>query len=139
MKYQVKSELQKHDDALRKRLTDLRPFVEAINGAFTPGEGPIREVSVKTWDTKSNDATVVRQRNVIDVIQHELAARGRDMEDWEIANILISTQQSFTTFFAGLPGVGKTSLCRLIADVQGIRSRLQEVSVARGWTSRKDL
>jgi hypothetical protein len=136
---ELKSELQKHDDALRKRLTDLRPFVEAINGAFTPGEGPIREVSVKTWDTKSNDATVVRQRNVIDVIQHELAARGRDMDDWEIANILISTQQSFTTFFAGLPGVGKTSLCRLIADVQGIRSRLQEVSVARGWTSQKDL
>ncbi len=136
---ELKSELQKHDDALRKRLTDLRPFVEAINGSFTPGEEPIREITVKTWDAKSNDATVVRQRHVIDVIQREFSARGREMEDWEIANIVISTQQSFTTFFAGLPGVGKTSLCRLIADVQGIRSRLQEVSVARGWTSQKDL
>lgn len=136
---ELKSELQKHDDALRKRLTDLRPFVEAINGSFTPGEEPVREISVKTWDAKSNDATVVRQRHVIDVIQREFSTRGREMEDWEIANIVISTQQSFTTFFAGLPGVGKTSLCRLIADVQGIRSRLQEVSVARGWTSQKDL
>lgn len=136
---ELKSEFQKHDDALRKKLTELRPFVDAINGAFTPDDVLAREVAVKTWDSKSNDPMVVRQRNVIDAIQREFAVRGREMEDWQIANILISTQQSFSTFFAGLPGVGKTSLCRLIAEVQGIRPRLQEVSVARGWTSQKDL
>jgi hypothetical protein len=53
--------------------------------------------------------------------------------------LLISTQQSFITFLAGLPGVGKTSLARLIAESQQLEPRLQEVSVARGWTSQKDL
>ena len=65
--------------------------------------------------------------------------RGRDFEAWQVANLLISTQQSFITFLAGLPGVGKTSLARLITQVQQLEPRLQEVSVARGWTSQKDL
>lgn len=56
-----------------------------------------------------------------------------------MANLLISTQQSFITVFAGLPGAGKSTLGRLLATVQDIHPRLQEVQVSRGWTSQKDL
>jgi hypothetical protein len=73
------------------------------------------------------------------MVQHNLRLKGRDFEAWQVANLLISTQQSFITFLAGLPGVGKTSLARLIAQAQQLEPRLQEVSVARGWTSQKDL
>lgn len=58
----------------------------------------------------------------------------------QVANLLISTQQSFITFLAGMPGVGKTSLARLLADIQEISpKRLTEVAVGRGWTAQKDL
>jgi hypothetical protein len=61
------------------------------------------------------------------------------MSDAQIANVLVSTQQSMLTFFAGLPGIGKTTLARLLAVVQDVSPRLKEVPVARGWTSQKEL
>ncbi len=65
--------------------------------------------------------------------------RGRSMQEHEIANLLITTQQSFISIFAGLPGTGKTSLGRLIASTQNLQGRLREIPVSRGWTSQKDL
>ncbi|EXB29760.1 hypothetical protein J540_4219, partial [Acinetobacter baumannii 1440422] len=63
----------------------------------------------------------------------------RIIQPLDLVNLLIYTQQSFVTFLAGLPGVGKTSLSRLFIDGQGLTNRFKEVSVARGWTSQKDL
>ncbi|MCY0856639.1 hypothetical protein [Cupriavidus sp. D39] len=128
------------DSELRKKLTSLKPYVDAINGTFISDstENPAM-VSVSVHDLKSGKDLVGRQREVITAVRRALAGRQRYMEDWQVANILISTQQSFITFFAGLPGVGKTSLARLLAEVQGVSPRLSEVSVARGWTSQKDL
>ncbi|MEB0164946.1 hypothetical protein QN360_18795, partial [Glaciimonas sp. CA11.2] len=40
---------------------------------------------------------------------------------------------------SGLPGAGKTSLSRLLASSQFLKSRFNEISVGRGWTSQKDL
>ncbi|MBF0123927.1 MAG: AAA family ATPase [Magnetococcales bacterium] len=42
-------------------------------------------------------------------------------------------------FFVGPPGVGKTSMSRLLAESQNIKQRFHEIPVARGWTSVKDL
>lgn len=133
-------ELKKSESELRLRLTDLKPFVDAINGAFAPDIDGETKVGVDIHDMKSSDSLLERQKEVIGEVGRRLAQQGRWMPDWQVANILISTQQSFITFLAGMPGVGKTSLARLLAQVQDIApKRLAEVAVGRGWTSQKDL
>ena len=138
------SELQRavneKDAELRKKLTSLKPYVDTINGTFiNESAETLTPIAVQVYEHKSTKDLVGRQREVITSVRYALAARQRFMEDWQVANILISTQQSFITFFAGLPGVGKTSLARLLTETQGVSVRMNEVAVARGWTSQKDL
>lgn len=71
-----------------------------------------------------------------------------------IINILVCLFQGFLTIFSGPPGMGKTSICHILANVLGltqIAERLEltaeacyvqryiPVSVERGWTSKRDL
>lgn len=132
---QLRSELDAEDIALRKKLTELRPFIEAINGSFISEEDETRKIYVNVNSSSSE----VGQRDVIKAIQQVFVSHGRELDDWQVANLLICTQQSFITFLAGLPGVGKTSLARLLAEIQNLKPRIQEVSVARGWTTQKEL
>lgn len=130
------------EDKLRIRLTELKPFVEHINGSFFDNKKENdRAIFVETHNIQNNINTAILklQTLVVETVRQNLRNKGRYFELWQVANLLISTQQSFVTFFAGLPGVGKTSLARLIAQSQQLEPRLQEVSVARGWTSQKDL
>jgi ABC-type Mn2+/Zn2+ transport system ATPase subunit len=43
------------------------------------------------------------------------------------------------TIFAGLPGTGKSTLDRKIANILSPAERIVEIPVARGWTSQKDI
>ena len=76
----------------------------------------------------------------------------------EITNFMICLTQGFLTVFAGEPGVGKTSICYIISKILGLEligkrilefnnlenpkglnlNRYIEVSVERGWTSKRD-
>lgn len=123
---------------LQKRMAELRPFVEAINGSFSSKTLVQEDVTVATCDLPAGSATS-RQKEVVLAVQAELTLQGRHLQEHEVANLLITLQQSFLTIFAGLPGTGKTSLARLLADAQNISPRLREVAVSRGWTSQKDL
>lgn len=62
-----------------------------------------------------------------------------------ILNILISIVQNFMTVFSGEPGIGKTSICDILANALGMNSfagnnlnRYIPVSVERGWQSKRD-
>lgn len=67
---------------------------------------------------------------------------GRSYDRNELIDFYICLTQGFITTFAGMPGTGKTSLCRLLARGMGIEGsslgRFVEVSVERGWTSYRD-
>ncbi|MFZ2725627.1 MAG: hypothetical protein WAX77_05220 [Methylococcaceae bacterium] len=135
----LKLERDKTEDELRTKLIELKPFVEYINGSyFSNNSEKTKSVFVEINNQNYNDV-LEQQRLVVESVKHNLRLNGRYFESWQVANLLISTQQSFITFLAGLPGVGKTSLARLLTQSQGLKPRLQEVSVARGWTSQKDL
>jgi hypothetical protein len=130
--------MQDTESSLQKRLTELKPFVEAINGSFGAVEEDIPQVqgvilsgSVGISDLKATD--------VVNSLMKSLAQKGRRVDFNFTANLLVCLQQSFLTIFAGLPGVGKTTLARLLVEQQGMPQRLKEVSVSRGWTSEKDL
>lgn len=137
---QLKSELAKADGDLQKKLTELKPYVDAINGSFTAEASIDREVTVTTNGFAQNKSDLMsRQNEVIKAVHSSLASKNRHIEEWQVTNLLISTQQSFLTILAGLPGVGKTSLARLLSESQNINPRFQEISVSRGWTSQRDL
>ncbi len=129
--------MEKNSD-LQKRMADLKPFVEAINGSFST-QTPVQEDIVVSTRSLAEGSTTSRQKEVVQAVQAALASQGRQLQEHEVANLLITLQQSFLTIFAGLPGTGKTSLARLLADAQNIGPRLREVAVSRGWTSQKDL
>lgn len=136
---ELDARMQESNSGLQKRIAELKPFVEALNGSFTSAE-PITEfILAPTKELSQSKSLLSRQNEVIQAIQNGLTARGRYLKSHQIANLLITLQQSFITIFAGLPGVGKTSLARLISDTQNIKPRLREIAVSRGWTSQKDL
>lgn len=70
----------------------------------------------------------------------------RDYDRNTIINILICITQGFLTVFSGQPGIGKTSICKIIASALGLNlknetidiDRFVAVSVERGWTSKRD-
>lgn len=76
-----------------------------------------------------------------------LQESGRDVTKADVINYCICITQGFITTFAGAPGTGKTTLCRLLAQAMGLEeeygeydssARYAEISVERGWTSLRD-
>lgn len=66
-------------------------------------------------------------------------------------NLFICISKNFLTIFAGEPGIGKTSICDIIASSLGLnnfdkdndspisRNRYITVSVEKGWSTKRDL
>jgi hypothetical protein len=77
---------------------------------------------------------------IVTLLCKKLLEAGRSVSKDDAYNYLISVVQNYITVFAGEPGTGKTSLCKLLAKSLGIYdTRFVEVLVERGWTSSKDL
>lgn len=82
--------------------------------------------------------------NIVDYVYNKIK-EVRNYSRNDIANIMICMTQGFLTIFVGQPGVGKTSLCNIIAHALGLYrknekfNRYTEVSVEKGWTSKRDL
>lgn len=91
---------------------------------------------------------------LVDSLVHALKIRRPEYTRNEILNILICLFRGFLTIFSGAPGSGKTSICRIVAEVLNLEepaslesqnpdfpycARYVPVSVERGWTSRRDL
>jgi ATP-dependent Lon protease len=127
------------EDQLRANLMEIKPYVDAINGAFSSRKIEIPVVSVSISDIGNAPKLLDKQLNVVNALYANFCKNDRPISKIDIINLIVSTQQSFICFLAGLPGVGKTSLSRIFVQSQGLEKRFKEVSVARGWTSQKDL
>ncbi len=77
---------------------------------------------------------------LVGILITKLGEAGRTISKDDAYNYLISVVQNYITVFAGEPGTGKTSLCKLVAKALGVYdNRFAEILVERGWTSAKDL
>ncbi|MCI0993533.1 hypothetical protein [Pseudomonas corrugata] len=135
----MEDELKQRDEELRKKLFTLRPYVEAISGMSPPVEELLKALPHAVAREIKPDSLLAERSRYIDELRQQLALKGRHYEKDFIANLLISIQQSFIVILSGLPGVGKTSLIKILAEAKQLSSRMLNISVGRGWTSQRDL
>jgi hypothetical protein len=138
---QVERLLREDEVSLRNKLIEFNSLFMTMNNSYSSIKTKELDISVPCSNirTGKNGALIEDQMNTINSIKESFAKNRRFLEDWEVSNLLITTQQSMLTILAGLPGSGKTSLARLLAKTQGLDKRLCEIAISRGWTSSKDL
>jgi len=103
-------------------------------------ELPEEETQPVKFERLVNLESDMTGEQIVTVLIKKMNEAGRTINKDEAYNYLISVAQNYITVFAGEPGTGKTSFCKLLAKALGIyNSRFAEVLVERGWTSSKDL
>jgi len=95
-------------------------------------------------DKVPNVQEIMEPSEFIDMVQTTLNRDcHRMMSRNDVINVMLCLTQGFLTVFAGEPGSGKTSLCNYLSKILGLSrkddySRYIEVSVEKGWTSKRD-
>ncbi len=124
------------------KLQEAKIYTDLLNGI------EILPNNVKKEDTKKTIANIIplnpdinSTKSYIIEIQKRLANQGREIPFNDVANLVITINQSFITIIAGAPGVGKTSLVEKLSKSYGLDEDFGylEIACAKGWTSSKDL
>lgn len=109
-------------------------YMESFEQAIAYKEKVKESIKVKSF----------KDKEIIDYIYINIR-QSRNYSKNDVINMMICLTQEFLTVFAGEPGVGKTSICNIIAKTLGLSNkdinynRFIEISVEKGWTSKRDL
>ncbi len=99
-----------------------------------------------------NTRSAMSEKELIDYLCSSVIYYRPNYDKNTVLNLFICLAQGFLTVFSGAPGAGKTSICNIIAHVLGLTipssyvnpdipidsNRYIDVSVERGWTSKRD-
>ena len=126
---------------LLKEVTEIKTILDLLQGRSYKTE-------VKKHKLLSPKMTTIEPESGTHVIQSMVETfdqRGRSFSFEEMANLLITVQQSFLTVFKGLPGSGKTSTAIRLAQAyhlnegDSVGEHFLNIPVSRGWVSSRDL
>lgn len=97
---------------------------------------PLKDISVENKELLKK----IKFNSKVDQLIENVKKVRPEYSSNEILNIAICMFQSFLTVFSGDPGCGKTSICNIMAEAMGLKTKgkYTAVSVERGWTSKSD-
>ena len=129
---------------LPKEVTQLKTLLDLLQGRTYE----LKEEGIKFTPPKMASQLPVTGDEYIQSMMTKFEETGRAFSFEEMANLLISTQQSFLTVFKGLPGSGKTSSVIKLAQSHCLTGNdpdcdlesdsFLNVPVSRGWVSGRD-
>lgn len=157
-------EIKSENDKLRIIQDDLKAGVQKLKSEFTSEQKNSQEklaelvkgkthfdfISGRDLSEQENEIFVAQDFKIIDQFEkyqyrefrndvvNILKQNNRNFDNHFVDNLLISIFQNTLTVFAGVPGTGKTTLARILANILTPKEKIREVSVNRGWTSQKD-
>ncbi|QEW07619.1 AAA family ATPase [Nitrincola iocasae] len=129
----------KHSD-LAAKVGEMAVVSRVLKGGSVTSNESSKFKPLQFASEKPSSAT-----EVVDSVRSHLDEDyGKTFSDVEMANLLLSTTQSFLTVLAGPPGVGKTSSVVRLADGLQLGDSSNDknflyMPVARGWVSGRDI
>jgi MoxR-like ATPase len=124
------------------RLAEVKIYTDLLNGIeILPSSSLSSALEMKVVEILDPADKFSNAKSYISEIQKQLFNDGRNIEFNDVANLVITINQTFITIIAGAPGVGKTSLVEKLAKSFGLDEHFGylEIACAKGWTSSKDL
>ncbi|WP_067522673.1 ATP-binding protein [Endozoicomonas ascidiicola] len=126
---------------LPRELTEVKTILDLLQGnSYEVEVKKAKPLPVKMMSVSPDNGAQIVQ-SMVDAFDH----KGRAFSFEEMANLLITVQQSFLTVFKGLPGSGKTSTAIRLAQAYHLREsdsvsdHFLNIPVSRGWVSGRDL
>ncbi|MGI9280964.1 MAG: hypothetical protein ACR2PX_15265 [Endozoicomonas sp.] len=125
---------------LPKEMTEIKTILDLLQGhSYNRENNKVNYLPAKIMGNLPDAGS-----SLIQAFVEKFDDRGREFSFEEMANIIITTQQSFLTVFKGLPGAGKTSTAIRLAKAHGLlenendTSNFLNIPVSRGWVSGRD-
>ncbi len=123
------------------KLQEAKIYTDLLNGIEILPNKELINTYGKTNANLISLPTESTSESYILEIQNRLKNQGREISLNDVANLIITINQTFVTIIAGAPGVGKTSLVEKLSKSYGLNENFGylEIACAKGWTSSKDL
>lgn len=125
---------------ITEKVSELHWHLELLNGHLSQGS----EKEAPYCRSEPAKTTLDNPKSIISAIAASFEEEGRSFTYEEMANLIITTQQSLMTVMKGRPGSGKTSSAIRLAQAHrlvrndGTSDDFLNVPVSRGWVSGRD-